>query len=683
MQTKPLSRRRRIVFRVICVCLPLVALALVEGTLRLLGWGGYSDFFREMPRPDGTRLVVSDIAGSSNYFYANRDKPGTNDEYSFVMPKPAGTIRIFLCGESAIKGFPQPRAFTAGEFLEQMLQECWPERDVEVINLGTTAIASFPVLDIVRQAVRYKPDLVIFYGGNNEFFGAYGVASVNRGLSSPTLLAARYRLRSLAISQVFQDLFGKSADLETRTLMEAMIGDVYIPPDSDLRDGAATLLHAHVSKMAEVCQANKIPLLICLPAANERGMAPLGEFRLQNKSPAVQMSLADQMVEAAKQLKEDPEQARTRLLDVLQKAPQHARATFLLANCEEKLGNTDAALTHYRAAVDLDTMPWRPPTRSVQAIELAAQENAIPVCDVPAHFREVDSAAGIGWELMDDHVHFSLKGQYELARAMTMALKSFDGSLHVDDEQIAKLPDYEELLRRIGHNSYDAYGVALQMRQIFGVPFMRDSNPEAFDRWSNAVNEAEAAMPAAVLEVAKKWQDRETHAGARRPLSSMVGRAFLREQKFDEARELYQAAQRSVPEYSAWHMEYVYFALVCSAQVREKGTLAPDDEKVAREELDRGRVLLAHGGSTSGMAERHMGRIHQLLGEYAEAIPFLRAARDRLNGMELVATDQALILSYLKTGQLESARRLAREGSEHSGEFRAHYQKMLNSIPAS
>jgi hypothetical protein len=83
------------------------------------------------------------------------------------------------------------------------------------------------------------------------------------------------------------------------------------------------------------------------------------------------------------------------------------------------------------------------------------------------------------------------------------------------------------------------------------------------------------------------------------------------------------------------------------------------------------------------MAERHLCRIHQLLGEFAEAIPYLRAARSRLSGLDLVAADQALILSYIKTGQLDQARRLARDGREHSGQYREHYEKMLRAIPAS
>ena len=677
------SRRRRIIFRVVCVSLPLLGLALLEAALRLFGWGGYKDFFRELPLPEGATLVVSDVAGSSNYFYANREKPGTNDEFSFVMPKPAGTTRIFLCGESAIKGFPQPRALAAGAFLEQMLQGSWPDRQVEVINLGTTAVASFPVLDIVKQAVHYDPDLIILYAGNNEFFGAYGVASVNQGMASPTLLAAQYRLRSLGIVQVAQQFVGKSADLKGRTLMEAMIKDVYIPPDSDLRDGAARLLHAHVSKIAAVSKANGIPLLICLPAANERGLAPLGESRLNEFSPAQQESIRGQLSEAAGQLPAAPERARDIVLDVLRKAPKHAKAQFLLAQSEEVMGNAGKALTHYRAALDLDTMPWRPPARSVEAIRRAAGENNVPVCDVPSRFRQIGSEAGIGWDLMDDHVHFSLKGQYELARVLTSALDSFAPPLHVAAEQIERLPDLATLSHRLGHNPYDAYGAAVQMRKVFTIPFMQKSNPDAYRRWSDLVTQAEAAMPSSLLEEAKRWQEKGPHAGALRPLSGMVARALMREQKYSEAAKLFHAAQLNVPKYSSWHMEYVYFALVCSEQLRETGSLASDDKAIAREELRRGRVLLAHGESFSGMAERHMGRIHQLLGEFAEAIPYLQGARRRLGGLDLVATDEALILSYIKTGQLEPARQLAREGSEHSGQYREHYEKMLKAIPAS
>jgi hypothetical protein len=57
-------------------------------------------------------------------------------------------------GESAAKGYPQPRNLSMQSFLEAMLQDAWPDRKVEVISLGTTAVASFPLVSMVREAVR-------------------------------------------------------------------------------------------------------------------------------------------------------------------------------------------------------------------------------------------------------------------------------------------------------------------------------------------------------------------------------------------------------------------------------------------------------------------------------------------------------------------------------------------------
>ena len=683
MKAESISRRRVIIFRLICIALPILLLLVLEGALRLCGWGGYANFFRELPLEDGTTLVVSDLAGSSNYFYANRDKPGTNDEFSMIMPKPDGTIRVFLCGASAIKGFPQPRATTTAAFLEQMLQDAWHDKQVEVLNFGTTAVASFPVLDIVRQAAEYDPDLIILYTGNNEFFGAYGVASVNQGMASPTLLAGQYKLRSTAVMQAMQAWFGKSADLKGRTLMEAMIDDIHIEPNSEMRTGAARLLHAHVSQIATLCKSKDIPLMICLPAANERGLAPLGEYIFDESQASQQKSIRKKLSTASRQLAESPEESRALLNEVVEQCPEHARAAYLLAECEFTLGNHSEALAHYRQALDLDPMPWRPPATSVNAIKQAAEENGVTLCDVSHHFREVGSPAGIGWELMDDHVHFSIKGQYELARALVLTLQSYEPPLRVEAEQANELSSQGALSERLGHTIYDDYCVAAQMRTIFDIPFMRRTNPTAFRRWSKAVDDIESEMSPQVLQVAKKWHSKETHAGAIRPLTGMVARVMMREQRFDEAAKLFRSAQWNVPEYSAWHMEYVYFSLICSEELRSTGKLAPDDQLLASKELERGRVLLSHGNSVSGMVERHMGRIHQLLGEYGEAIPYLQKARERLGGIELVANDKALFVSYMKTGEVEAARSLAEEGIKESGKFRPHYQQMMDAIPGS
>jgi predicted extracellular nuclease len=48
----------------------------------------------------------------------------------------------------------------------------------------------------------------------------------------------------------------------------------------------------------------------------------------------------------------------------------------------------------------------------------------------------------------------------------------------------------------------------------------------------------------------------------------------------------------------------------------------------------------------------------------------------------LVAADQALVVSYVKTGQFEQARELAINGATHAGPYAALYQGMLKELPA-
>ena len=61
-----------------------------------------------------------------------------------------------------------------------MLADVWPEREVEVVNLGITSIASFAVAQVVEDALALSPDLVVVYTGHNEFYGLYGAGRHQR-----------------------------------------------------------------------------------------------------------------------------------------------------------------------------------------------------------------------------------------------------------------------------------------------------------------------------------------------------------------------------------------------------------------------------------------------------------------------------------------------------------------------
>ena len=319
--TPPLPGWKRGLFMAVTLAIPLVALGAIEGVLRLAGWGGYPDFLRIAGRlPSGASVALVEPAASKPYFFANPTRPGYAEETNFLMPKPAGTVRVFLVGESAAKGYPQPRNLSMQSFLQAMLGDVWPDRKVEVISLGTTAVASFPLVYLVRDAVRYEPDLFVFYVGNNEFFGAYGVASINSVGTLPTWALPWMRgLRGLAVVQAVEGLIRGKAD-ESRTLMEQMVAQTVIPPDSPLRAAAARNLEAHLGRMLDTVAAAGVPAVVCTTAANEAGLAPLGTG------------------DAA--------------------AARFAEATRLAA-----AGDRAAARGAFLEARDLDTMPWRPSPR--------------------------------------------------------------------------------------------------------------------------------------------------------------------------------------------------------------------------------------------------------------------------------------------------------------------------------
>ncbi|MFZ4484349.1 MAG: hypothetical protein ACOYOL_10265, partial [Chthoniobacterales bacterium] len=304
----------------------------------------------------------------------------------------------------------------------------------------------------------------------------------------------------------------------------------------------------------------------------------------------------------------------------------------------------------------------------------AARERGVPLCDVAEIFRTESPEGASGWGLLDDHVHLSLAGQARAARAMVQTMTELPAPLAVGAAELAALPDGTAYAQRLGTNFYDDYRVNHTLRVLFGIPFMKKTNAAAFERFEAAVRAAEDKMSHGILEVARQWQTFSPHAGGLRPLVGMVARVLLRENKAAEALPLYELAARQVPDYTSWYLEYAYFTLACRQKLR--GTLTAEDLAEAAAAIAQGEFLLAHGFSESGLTERYVGRLHQLRGEWAAAIPFLLAGRPKMSAEDLVAIDQALILSYLNTGQKQVALALADDGIRNSGRFAGLYRQM-------
>ncbi len=457
--------------------------------------------------------------------------------------------------------------------------------------------------------------------------------------------------------------------------MEIMMGDPGLDPEDPRRQQAAQNLRGNLREMIQVCRQAGVPVLLCTTAVNEAGLAPIGNPPVLGPAPTAGAG-TDQ---AEQILRTDPAGAEKLLRNHLATQPKDARAWFLLGRALVLLKQDGPALEAFQKANRFDRMPWRPSDDLQESIRAAAREEQVPLCDVQTWFRNQSAGGAIGWDLLDDHVHPSLEGQAQAARAMLDSLGAMQGPWATPPARLSALPTNSDYARRLGANDWDRYGTWHGLRVIFHVPFLRRSNPDAYQRYDSAARAVENNFSPAMTETIRLWQSFRPHAGGKRPITAMAARQLLRESNFQEALPLYQIAQNQVPLFTSWHLEYLYFELACREKLN--GRLDDSDQAKARDELERGRFLLKRRFPESGMAERYMGRIHQMLGEYGEAIPYLEAARPRMQTMDLVATDQALVTAYLKTGQREKALAIITEGLEKSGEFIPFYQQLRRLLP--
>jgi lysophospholipase L1-like esterase len=677
----PLSRRKRFVFSIVALALPFVLLALVEGVLRLKGFGGYPAMFRRIGPVAGGDLVIADQGGAVSWFFANPTRAGLNEFHAFVDPKPTNMMRIFCVGESAMQGYPQPRHLAASSFLQAALEEAWPTRRVEVINLGTTAIASYPVLGIMTEALEYQPDLVIVYTGNNEFFGTYGVASVGRAGSKPWMLKAHRFLHSLAVMQALDHWLSPGDKNVDRTLMERMMAETYIGPEDWRRPAAANNLYHNISEMIQRCRARGVPVLVCSLPANERDLAPIGTDKLDALPAPVQAEVTALFSQAETRLRDHNLPGTVEALERLLKLfPHHARAHFLLAKCLAQQGKATEALTHYTAARDSDTMPWRPPAASQEAVVRAARDQNAPICDLLQAFRSASPGGTIGWEMMDDHVHPTLRGQTLIAGTILDAFTNFGAAFQVPAEARNNLNAWTNYALRLGDNIYDHYAVAHNLRLLFNAPFMRAHNLQAYERYHGLATMIEKRLSEPTRAVLQEWQETRPFAGSRCPVTAAVAQLELKNDSYRNALNLYEIARNAVPEYTSWHLEYTYYVLYCKQKLR--GSLDDADRALAQTALQQGRFLVQHQNDSDGFTERYTGLLHLLRGEFADAIPFLAAGRQKVTGFDRLAVDQTLLFCYAQTRQLEKARALITEGAVGGGEYAAQYRDLLEKLPA-
>lgn len=627
---------KRIAFILFTILLPIIGLFLLEGALRIFIPGKPPEMIRELGKVDGQSFMLFDRVGPASFFGPQAHRMSPSEIVGFYMPKPTNTVRVILTGESAMRGFPQPTAFTAASILREMLRDDYPNKRIEVLNFSATAVASYPVMKITEAALACDPDVIVTMAGHNEYFGAYGVIATRHLGSNAAFYDLDYKLRHTAIGRLIGRTvkFFKKNEGDGKQLMELMAGADSIPHGDKIRTRAHENFTYHLNRIANACKSAGVPLILCVPPSNETGLSPIGP---DDKSGSVD--------------------GRT------------ARESFDAARAIQKTGSFDDVEKLFIDARDRDAMPWRASSTLQIQIKKTVEHTGTILCDVDRAFREYSGDEGIGWNLMDDHVHPNIDGQALLADTIRKSVWEVFDTTFV---RTVVEKDYKNYLDQLGDNLYDRLSVATTMHKLFEISFLADSNPDARDLFARKSQELFDQIPREVHDAIKRWQQLPTLSIGMRPLSGLAAMEWLRKGKPLEAIPLFRTALKSVPPYSSWSIEYTYFLLVSVKTVT--GELREDDIHIAEAALSRGEILITLGDSPSGQSERFMGRILQVLNKHDEAVPYLEKARGKLKGMDRVANDRALIEALRELGRKDEAGKIIDEAVKANPAYAPYYR---------
>ena len=415
----PLSPARKWLFRLIAlVVLPLLLLGGAEAALRLVGYGYPTGFFKRI-RVGQQEYLINNENFSLRFFPPQLAR--WPDPFMFPATKAPDTVRIFIFGESAAMGDPQP-AYGASRYMEVLLRQRYPGKKFEVINTGITAINSHVILPIARACARQEGDFWIVYMGNNEMVGPYGAATVFGAQALP-LNAVRLNLaiQETRIGQLLISLMRKLGGGTKNTSwggMEMFLENRIAPGDrrketvyrnfeGNLRDIVAVGVKSGAKVILSTVSVN---LMDCPPFAS----------LMDSNVPATDRQRFEQEFGEAKALQAQSNYlaAADRLTAAAKLEPEHAEAHYRLAQCELQLTNA-AASAQYQAACDLDALPFRADTRINTAIRRVAQERAgvgLAFCDAEAELAQGSPGHIAGDEIFFEHVHFNFDGNYRLGR---------------------------------------------------------------------------------------------------------------------------------------------------------------------------------------------------------------------------------------------------------------------------
>ena len=464
---------------------PLAFLVLLEVCLRVGGFGYPTAFLLERS-DNGHRTLVQNNRFGWRFFGSRMSR--LPYPVSIPQPKPADTVRIFVFGESAAYGDPEP-AFGVGRMLEALLGPRHPGVHFEVVNAAMTAIDSHTILPIARDCAQAQGDVWVIYMGNNEVVGPFGAGTVfGRQVPPLPIIRANLALKTFRFGQLL-DAVGRWVRKPAPETSEWGGMLMFVNQQVRAADPRMAAVYRHFqSNLADILEAGQrhgCGIVLSTVAVNLRDCAPFGsEHRPDLSEEALRQweQFFKQGVEA--QQANQWQAAASDFQQAAQLDDTFAQLRFRQGQCALALGRVPEAQLQFKAARDLDTLRFRCDRRLNELIRRAASNRPtqrILLADAERAFAQQSLNGLPGQDLFYEHVHLTFEGNYVLARAIAPRIEE------LLPKEIARAatpdsgwPSQADCARRLAWNQIESRSAFSEMLvRLSDPPFTTQLNHDA------------------------------------------------------------------------------------------------------------------------------------------------------------------------------------------------------------
>ncbi len=405
------------------------------------------------------------------YYVRTAYHPHIQSNLRFPVKKASRTLRVFCLGGSAAMGWPHRMDESYPAFLEKKLKLLYPEKNIEVINVAASTYSSYRVKVIFDEIIRYQPDMVLIYSGNNEFLERV-LYHQTKPLTSPWKHIATIR----TLHKAFNLISHKKQVIDIENYQPTFLIDVALGNTSPLKisDVQYQQVVAHyrynLETMVKTAKNKGVAVMLLSVPVNVQDWQPHASIHTPHLDNAQLKQWQQYYREGIKAYHaENYRQAINILKYAASIDPEYAEMHYYLgkANLFEK--QIDKARIHLEKSLETDAYPFRALPAFNNILKKLSNTYNVPLADIQQTLAKKSEYQIAGLDVLVDHVHPTVKSNQYIADEVLLTMEKA-GWVKGISENITILampvPEHAEATLPLMQNLFLIYRVLLQFDKL-------------------------------------------------------------------------------------------------------------------------------------------------------------------------------------------------------------------------